>query len=134
MIKSGIIKPIDDSPWRSTILVVRKPDGTGRICLDAREVNKVTIPNTYPITNTNQILSQLKTTKYLTSIDLSQAFFQIALEKSSQIKTSFAFGNQLYCFQRMTMGLRNSPATLAVLIDKIFRDLHPYAIRICIRR
>lgn len=95
--------------------------------LDARELNKITVPNAYPITDTNQILARLKSAKYLTSIDLSQAFFQIPLAKSSQPKTAFAFGNRLYAFRRMTMGLRNSPATLAILIDKIFRDLVPHA-------
>lgn len=122
-----IIVDIDYSPWRSPILVVGKKDGGSRVCLDARELNKVTVPNAYPITDTNQILSRLKNTKYLSSIDLSQAFFQIPLAKDSRFKTAFAFGNRLYCFKRMTMGLRNSPATLAVLIDKIFRDLHPHA-------
>lgn len=127
MLERGIITKIEYSPWRAPILVVSKKDGGSRICLDARELNKVTIPNAYPITDVNQILARIKTAKYLTSIDLSQAFFQIKLEKKSRFKTAFAFGNQLYCFKRMTMGLRNSPATLAVLIDKIFRDLSPYA-------
>lgn len=127
LLERGIIREIEESPWRSPILIVKKKDGTGRVCLDARMLNKITTPNAYPITDTNQILARLKTSKYMTSIDLSQAFFQIPLETESQLKTTFAFGNQLFCYQRMPMGLRNSPATLAILIDKIFRDLYPRA-------
>lgn len=63
----------------------------------------------------------------MSSLDLSQAFHQIAMEKRSQPKKAFAFGNRLYCYQRMSMGLRNSPATLAILIDTIFHDLKKYA-------
>lgn len=127
MIEREIIMTIEYSPWRAPILAVDKKDGGCRVCLDARELNRVTIPNAYPITDVNYILSRISTARYLSSIDLSQAFFQIPLEKSSQYKTAFAFGNQLYCFKRMTMGLRNSPATLAILVDTIFRDLNPYA-------
>lgn len=127
MVERDIIMTIEYSPWRAPVLAVDKKDGGCRVCLDARELNRVTVPNAYPITDVNYILSRIRTARYLSSIDLSQAFFQIPLEKSSQYKTAFAFGNRLYCFKRMTMSLRNSPATLAILIDTIFRDLSPYA-------
>lgn len=123
----GIVTEIKYSPWRSPILAVNKKDGGVRVCLDARELNKVTVPNAYPIVDTNSILAQLKTTKFMSSIDLSQAFHQVPLAVESQEKTAFAIGGRMMCYKRMTMGLRNSPATLAILIDQIFRDLHPYA-------
>lgn len=131
MLDQGIIKKISNSSWRSPMLPVKKPDGSIRLCLDARALNKATIPNSYPVADANDILANLKKTKYLSSIDLSQAFFQVALDENSQLKTAFALGNQLYCYQRMTMGLRNSPATLAALIDSIFFDLRPRAFAYC---
>lgn len=129
--KQGIIKKITHSNWRSPILPVPKPDGSVRMCLDARALNKVTIVNTYPMPDVNLILAQLRKSRYITSIDLSQAFFQVALDEESQLKTAFAVGNQLYCYQRMTMGLRNSPATLASLIESIFKNLEPRAFAYC---
>lgn len=108
-------------------MAVEKKDGGMRIVLDAKELNKVTIPNAYPITNTNTILQCLSAGGFLSSLDLSSAFFQDPLAKNSRHKTAFASGNRLYCYKRMTMGLRNSPATLAILINTIFRDLKPYA-------
>lgn len=127
MAAMGIVAEIKYSPWRSPVIAVSKKDGGVRVCLDARELNKITVPNAFPIMDTNSILAQLKTTRYMSSIDLSQAFHQIPLAKESQEKTSFSIGNRMMCYRRMTMGLRNSPATLAILIDQIFHDLHPYA-------
>lgn len=127
MLKRGIIRKIEYSPWRQPALIVGKKDGTGRICLDARQLNKITVANAFPIIDVNQILARIKYAKYLTSIDLSQAFFQILLDAMSQLKTAFVFDNQLYCYNRMTMGLKGSPATLAVLVDRIFHDLAPQA-------
>lgn len=127
MVDRGIITRIEYSPWRQPMLIVGKKDGTGRICLDARELNKVTVANAFPIIDVNQILAQLRSTKYLSSIDLSQAFFQIPLDEDSQLKTAFVFDNQLYCYKRMTMGLKGSPSTLAVLVDRIFHNLKPHA-------
>lgn len=131
MEKLGIVRKITHSNWRSPMLPVPKPDGSLRICLDAKGLNKVTIVNTYPMPDVNIILAQLKKTKYITAIDLSQAFFQVRLDEESQLKTAFVLGNQLYCYKRMTMGLRNSPATLASLIESIFRDLQPKAFAYC---
>lgn len=127
MLSRGIIRRIEYSPWRQPALIVGKKDGTGRICLDARQLNKITVANAFPIIDVNQILARIRHARYLTSIDLSQAFFQIPLDASSQLKTAFVFDNQLYCYNRMTMGLKGSPATLAVLVDRIFHDLAPQA-------
>lgn len=127
MVQSGILMTIEYSPWRSPIMAVEKRDGGMRIVLDAKELNKVTVPNAYPITDTNTILQGLTAGGYLSSLDLSSAFFQVPLAKNSRNKTAFAFGNRLYCYKRMVMGLRNSPATLAILVDTIFRDLKPFA-------
>lgn len=131
MEKLGIVQRITHSNWRSPMLPVPKPDGSLRICLDAKGLNKVTIVNTYPMADVNVILAQLKKTQFITAIDLSQAFFQVRLDEESQLKTAFVVGNQLYCYKRMTMGLRNSPATLASLIESVFKDLEPEAFAYC---
>lgn len=127
MVKRGILTEVKYSPWRSPITAVNKRDGGIRICLDARELNHVTIPNAFPIPDTHTVLALIKTTRYMTGIDLSQAFHQVPLSKDSQEKTAFTVGGNMYCYKRMTMGLQNSPATLAILMELVFRDLQPYA-------
>lgn len=127
MIERGIIKEIFNSPWRFSALAIDKKDGEVRICLDARELNKVTIPNAYPILDGNEILRRIAPCRYITSMDLSQAFHQIPLHERDQIKTTFVIAGRMFCYRRMTMGLCGSPSTLAILINKVFGDLQPNA-------
>lgn len=84
----GIIEP-SQSSWRSPITLVCKP-GKNRLCLDSRKLNKVTKPLAYPIPHMDGLLSRLKDTNYISSIDLKDAFFQVPLHKDSREKTAFA--------------------------------------------
>lgn len=125
LLDEDIIKRIEYSPWRWPILWVRKKTGGGRICVDARGLNRLTIPDAYPSLNADAILRNLPQARYISSIDMSQAFHQIPIRPEDQIKTTFAVGNNLYCYKRAIMGFRNSPADLTKLLDRVFRDLHP---------
>lgn len=121
LLERGIIRRISHSEWSNRIVPVRKKDDSIRICLDARELNKRTKKNTYPQADMNRILSRLQKTKYLSALDLGEAFFQIKLAEESSIKTAFAvapFG--YFCFDRMPMGCVNSSAALSALVDSVF--------------
>lgn len=108
------------SPWNSPICLVRKPK-KNRICLDARKLNAITVKNAYPIHNIEGLLSRLRETKYITSIDLKDAFWQIPLTKSSREKTAFSLPNgKQYQFKYMPFGLCNAPQTMCALMNKIF--------------
>lgn len=125
LIERGIVERVDFSPWRWPILWVRKKTGGGRICVDARGLNKKTVPDAYPTLNVDTILRNLPKAKFITSLDMTQAFHQIPIAKGDRIKTSFAVGTDFYCYTRSIMGFRNSPADLAKLLDKVFSDLMP---------
>lgn len=121
LLERGIIKRIPFSEWRNRIVPVSKKDGSVRLCLDARELNKRTRRSTYPQMDMNRIISRIQDTTYLSALDLGEAFFQVKLSDDSCIKTAFAiapFG--YFCFDRMPMGCVNSSAALCELIDKIF--------------
>lgn len=116
-----IIQKVSAPTWLNPIRPVPKSDDKIRLCLDARRLNKVTKKNVYPQQNVNRILSRLEGTKYLTALDLTDAFYQIKLEKESRIKTAFAIpGVGTFMYKRMPMGLVNSGATLSELIDGLF--------------
>ena len=120
MLRMGVIAPTR-SPWCNPIVVVTKKDGSPRVCLDSRKLNEVTRKNRYPMASSQQILANLGQSRYLTSIDLSKAFWQIPMEKSSTYKTAFAVpGKGLFAFQRLPFGLCNASADLATLMDQIF--------------
>lgn len=121
-----VIEPCTNSPWCNPIVAVVKPDKI-RICLDARKLNSVTIKDAYPQQQINRILSRISNTKYLSSLDFSDAFLQVPLDENSKPKTAFAVsGKGFYCYNRMAFGLCNSGATLCRLVDQIIGcDLEP---------
>lgn len=127
LLKLDVIYKCEPSPWSNPIVVVKKPNGKIRICLDARKLNKVTQKDAYPQPQINRILSRLSGTKYLSSIDFSDAFLQVPLDESSRLKTAFAVsGRGYFAYKRMAFGLCNSGATLCRLVDQIIGcDLEP---------
>lgn len=105
----GVVEP-STSPWRSSVLVLRKKDASYRWVVDLRGVNKVSKPDAYPMPKVQEILDELRNAKYLSSIDLKSAFFQIPLDEESKEKTAFVVpGRGLYQFTRMPQGLNSSP-------------------------
>lgn len=125
LLAKDIIEPLDKSPWRWPILWVKKKSGGGRICLDARGLNKLTIPDAYPSFNVDQILRNLPKAKYISGLDMTQAFHQIEIAPADRPKTAFAIDNKFYCYKRAVMGFRNSPADLTKMLATIFSDMTP---------
>lgn len=127
MIANDVIEPVKGS-WRSPALMIKKPDGTYRFCLDLRGVNKVTKKDVYPIPNMNAILRKLRAAKYISKIDLRKGFLQIPLHPDSREITGFIVpGRGLYQFKRMPFGLTNAPATFQRLLDGVIKDsMEPY--------
>lgn len=120
MLKDNIIQP-SRSPWSNPLVLVAKKDGSLRVCLDSRKLNSVTVKDSYPLPFISRILMNLRDARFLSSIDLSQAFFQISLEPSSREKTAFVVpGRGLFEFIRMPFGVTNAPAELQRLVDTLF--------------
>lgn len=126
MIKLGVIEP-SNSDWANPIVAVKKSNGRTRLCLDARGLNEVTVKDRYPLPHIGRILQQIRATKYLTSIDLKDAFWQVGLEKKSRSKTAFNVpGRGHFQFKRLPFGLCNSAQTLCKALEKaIGNDLEP---------
>ena len=119
MVREGIIEP-SDSAWSSSPVMVPKPNKKHRFCNDYRDVNVVTKKDAYPLPNIDSILDKLRIAKYISKIDLSEAYVQILMEEGSKDKTAFSVpGLGLYQFHRMPYGLINSPATFQRLMDKL---------------
>lgn len=121
LLERGIIERVDNPAWLNPVIAVKKSNGSIRLCIDARKLNGVTVKSAYPQQNINRILGRLKGTRFLTALDMNDAFYQIALDEASRPKTAFSIpslGAFMYC--RMPMGLCNSGATLCGLIDRLF--------------
>lgn len=118
MLKLGVIEE-SKSPWSSPVATVVKP-GKTRVCLDSRDLNKVTVKDAYPIPHIEGLLMRLSDTFFISAIDLKDAFWQIPLSKASREKTAFTVaGRPLYQYTVMPFGLCNSPQTMMRLMDLV---------------
>ncbi|KMQ83753.1 reverse ribonuclease integrase, partial [Lasius niger] len=128
MLGAGIIEP-SNSEWSSPIVMIKKPNGTYRFCLDFRKLNAVSKKDAYPLPYMNAILDKLRSARYISTIDLSQAYFQIPLEEGCRELTAFTVpGKGLYHFKRMPYGLTGAPATFQRLLDRLIGpEMDPHA-------
>jgi transposase InsO family protein len=119
MISLGVIER-SNSSWGHPIVPVRKASGKMRLCLDSRKLNTVTAHDPYPLPHLRRILGRLEKSTYLSTVDLSDAFWQIPLDLASREKTAFIVPSRgLYQFTRLPFGLKNSPMALARCMDKV---------------
>ena len=120
LLAEGIVKS-SESPWSSCPVIVLKKDGSIRFCIDYRQLNKITKEDAYPLPHMDSLLDNLGNAKYLSKIDLRQAYHQIPLEESSKEGTAFAIpGKGLFQFTRLPYGLTNAPASFQRAMDNIF--------------
>ena len=127
MLADDIIEP-SSSPWSSPILLVPKKDSGYRFCVDYRKLNQVTKKDAYPIPYVSSILDRLRGAKYLSSLDIKSAYWQIPVSPCSREYTAFTVpGRGLYQFRRMPFGLSNAPAVWQRLIETVLgADLEPF--------
>jgi hypothetical protein len=127
MLREGIIEP-SRSAWSSPVCLVPKKDGSYRFCVDYRKLNSVTKPDAYPLPYISSILDQLRDCRYMSSLDIKSAFWQVEVAPEHREFTAFTVpGRGLYHFKRMPFGLINSPATWQRIIDSVVgADLQPY--------
>lgn len=119
MLKLGVIEE-SSSAWSSPVVLVKKPDGRSRLCIDVRKLNGVTKKDAYPTPNVEGLLSRIQDTHFISSVDLKDAFWQIPLHPDSRDKTAFTVPNRpLYQFRVMPFGLCNAPQRLCRLMDKV---------------
>ncbi|XP_076656370.1 uncharacterized protein LOC143361015 [Halictus rubicundus] len=128
LLAEDIIEP-SNSEWSSPIVMVKKSNGKYRFCLDFRKVNEVSKKDAYPLPIMSSILDKLRAARYISTLDLSQAYFQIPLEESSKPITAFTVpGKGLFQFKRMPYGLSGAPATFQRLLDRLIGpEMEPHA-------
>ena len=118
---TGCIEP-STSPYASGLVLVRKKDGTLRVCVDYRQLNKDTVPDRYPMPRVDELVDSIgrKKGKYFTTLDLMKGYHQVKMEEQSKPKTAFICHQGLYQYRRMPFGLTNAPATFQHLMNKLF--------------
>ena len=109
LVAVDVIEP-SHSPWSAPIVPIRKKDGSIRLCIDYRKLNKVTIPDRFPMPNVLDMVAGLKGVKYFTTLDLVRGYYQMPLAEESRPYTAFSTARNHYQFKRLPFGLRNAPS------------------------
>ncbi|GJU88314.1 putative reverse transcriptase domain-containing protein [Tanacetum coccineum] len=118
----GFIRP-SSSPWGAPVLFVKKKDGSFRMCIDYRELNKLTVKNRYPLPRIDDLFDQLQGSSIYFKIDLRSGYHQLRVREQDILKTVFLTRYGQYEFQVMPFGLTNAHA---VFMDLMNRVCKPY--------
>ena len=119
LLSKGFVKT-STSPWGAPVLFVKKKDGNLRLCIDYRQLNKVTIRNQYPLPRIDDLFDQLQGAKVFLKIDLRSGYHQLKLRREDVPKTAFRTRYGHYEFLVMPFGLTNAPAAFMDLMNRVF--------------
>ena len=124
LLDSGVIRR-SHSPWASNMVLVRKKDGTLRVCIDYRQLNKNTVKDSYALPRIDDMLDTLSGSTYYTVLDMKSGYHQIEVEEEHKERTAFTAGPLgFYEYNRLPFGLSNSPATYQRLMEDILGELN----------
>ena len=122
LLDKGFIRP-SSSPWGAPILFVRKKDGSHRMFIDYRELNKVTVKNRYPLPRIDDLFDQLQGASWFSKIDLRSGYHQMRVRDEDVQKTAFRTRYGHYEFVVMPFGLTNAPTAFMDLMNRVCRPM-----------
>jgi hypothetical protein len=122
LLEKNFVRP-SVSPWGAPVLLVKKKDGSMRLCVDYKQLNKVTIKNKYPLPRIDNLMDQLVGACVFSKINLRSGYHQIRVKLDDIPKTAFRTKYGHYEYTVIPFGVSNAPGVFMEYMNRIF---HPY--------
>ena len=120
MEKLGVISKVDvPTDWCACMVVVPKPDGRIRICVDLTKLNESVLRETHPLPKIDNLLAQISESKFFTKLDSNSGFWQEKLNPDSRLLTTFITPFGRFCFNIMPFGIKSAPEHYQKKMSKI---------------
>ena len=122
LLDRGLVEP-SDSAWASPVVMVKKADGSYRLCVDLRLVNQASAGSGIPLPNTAELLSSLSGSVWFSTLDMLSGYWQVELDEESKQKTAFATHLGLHQWNVMPFGLMGAPGTFQKLMQTVLGSM-----------
>ncbi|KAK7281396.1 hypothetical protein RIF29_09353 [Crotalaria pallida] len=123
LLRAGFIREIDYTDWLANTVLVKKPNGKWRMCVDYTDLNKVCPKDQYPLPVIDKLVDSSAGYKLLSFMDAYSGYNKIPMFPADQDKTAFITDKATYCYNVMPFGLKNAGATYQRMMNKVFQGM-----------
>jgi len=123
LLEAGFIKEAHYTTWLANVVLVKKPSGKWRMCIDYTDLNKACPKDAYPMPSIDDLVDGATGYKFMSFLDAFSGYSQISMHPRDIPKTAFMTDEANYVYEVMPFGLKNAEATYRRLMDRIFKDL-----------